>query len=142
MKKILSKIFLFLSLLIIGLLIILSTIGIETKKFNKFISNKIYNENKNINLSFNTIKFKVDIKEISLFLETINPKVFYRETLLPVKNIKVYIDFESFLKNEQKFEKVNITFNQINMNQFREISSTFKPSNITSFLKIKLKMEN
>ena len=138
MKKILSKIFLFLSLLIIGLLIILSTIGIETKKFNKFISNKIYNENKNINLSFNTIKFKVDIKEISLFLETINPKVFYRETLLPVKNIKVYIDFESFLKNEQKFEKVNITFNQINMNQFREISSTFKPSNITSFLKNKI----
>lgn len=138
MKKILSKIFLFLSLLIIGLLIILSTIGIETKKFNKFISNKIYNQNKNINLSFNTIKFKVDIKEISLFLETINPQVFYRETLLPVKNIKVYIDFESFLKNEQKFEKVNITFNQINMDQFREISSTFKPSNITSFLKNKI----
>ena len=49
-KKLIYNLFLFLILLIIFLLIILSTIGIETNKFNKLISNKIA-KTKNINLN-------------------------------------------------------------------------------------------
>ena len=59
------------------LFIILSTIGIETSKFNKLITEKVYK--KNINVVLNTIRFKIDIKELSLFLETQNPEITYNE---------------------------------------------------------------
>ena len=52
---------------------ILSTIGIETNKFNKLISNKIA-KSKNINLKLKAIKFKLDLKEFSLFIRNSKSK--------------------------------------------------------------------
>ena len=73
MKKIIIQFFLFLAILFISVIIILSTVGVETNKFNNFISNKA-SQTKNINLKLNTIKFKVNPRELSLFLETKKPK--------------------------------------------------------------------
>ena len=75
MKNILNfSIILILSVIIL-FLSILSTTGIETKKFNNLISKKIKTSNKDINLILNTINFKLDIKEMSLFLEAKNPSI-------------------------------------------------------------------
>ena len=52
---------------VILFLTILTTIGIETDKFNKIITEKINENNDKISLKLKTIKFKFDIKEISLF---------------------------------------------------------------------------
>ena len=62
MKKIFTNLFLFL-FLIISLIVILITIGIETNKFNKFISDKA-SITKNANLELETIKFKLEPKRI------------------------------------------------------------------------------
>ena len=75
MKKFLLSFVSLFFLLVISTLIILSTIGIETNRFNNFISNKINKSNKNFFVELNDINFKIDIKEISLFLETLNPKL-------------------------------------------------------------------
>ena len=64
----------FIFILIFSLVIILSTIGISTNKFNKLISEKVTQTN-NISLELRTIKFKLNPKELSLFLETQNPKI-------------------------------------------------------------------
>ena len=48
---------------------ILSSIGFETNKFNNLISDKVY-QSKNIILKLETINFKLDPQELSLFLET------------------------------------------------------------------------
>ena len=78
MKKIFLS-FTFLVLIsLIGLISILSTIGIETKRFNDILSENINKSNNNINFKFNTIKFKIDLKQIGLFLETNKPIVDYR----------------------------------------------------------------
>ena len=82
---------------------ILSTIGIETKQFNEIIAKKINQGNNNLNLQLDTIKFKLDIKEISLFLETKNPKIDYRNILIPAKNIKVYSYIDKSKFNESKY---------------------------------------
>ena len=134
MKKFLLSFVSLFFLLVISTLIILSTIGIETNRFNNFISNKINKSNKNFFVELNDINFKIDIKEISLFLETLNPKLLYRNTALPVKSVKVYIDFFSILKTDGKINKINLSFNQINTYELKKISSVFKPSNLTSFL--------
>ena len=90
MKKIIINLFLFIFILLIILITILSTVGIETTKFNKLISDKI-SQNKNINLELSTIKFKINPKELSLFIETQNPEITYKKIFVPVKNVKVFI---------------------------------------------------
>ena len=138
MNKLFFKSIFFLLFICISIILILYSVGIETDKFNKLISNKINQANKNTNLTVETIKFKINLKELSLFLETENPKIIYRKTEIPAKNIKVYIDFISLLKSKPKIEKLRLVLFQVNFDQFKKISSTFKPSNFTSFVNNKI----
>ena len=139
MKKFFFNLILLIFFILILSITILATIGIETNRFNYLISKKINETNNNVNLKLNTVKFKIDTKEISLFLETNNPKINYREIIIPTKNIKVYIDFMSLIKSKPKIEKINLTLNQLDAEQLKKISSTLKPSNFTSFVQNKIK---
>ena len=94
MKKKITNFILFVVISLITIIIILSTSGIETNKFNKLIIEKS-SQGKNINLKLETIKFKIDPKKLSLFLETQNPEIMYKNLLVPVKSIKAYVDFLS-----------------------------------------------
>ena len=98
----------------------MSTVGIETNKFNNLIYNKINQSNNDIKLDLNKIKFKVDIKKIGLFLETKKPKVNYRETFLPVNSIKVYIDFLPLIKSDIKIKKINLILDEINIKDLQK----------------------
>ena len=91
MKNILNFSIISILSIVVLLLAILSTTGIETKRFNNLITKKIKTKNENLNLILNTIKFKLDIKEISLFLEAKNPSINFKEIDLPVKNVKDYV---------------------------------------------------
>ncbi len=142
MKKIFNIFILFLIISIISFLGILSTYGIQTGKFNNLISQKIYDNNNNIKTKLNDIKFKLDIKELSLFLETKNPEIVYKNALVPTNNFKVYIDFFSILKTDIKIKKINIIFDQIDIRSLKNLSSSFKPSNLKSFINNKVKSGN
>ena len=98
MKKIFVNLILVIVFFILTLIILLATVGIETDKFNKLISNNL-NQSKNINLDLNTIQFKLDPKKLNLFLETKNPKINYRGELVPVQNVQVFVDFLSLFKS-------------------------------------------
>ena len=119
-------------------ILILSTIGIKTDKFNNLISEKI-SQKKNIELKLNEIKFKLDFNELSLFLETKNPKIIYRDILLPAQNVKVYVDFVSILKSDLKIEKINLSLKELDIVQLNKLSSIIKPSNFKSLLNNKIK---
>ena len=83
----------------------LSTIGIETNKFNKLISNKI-SQTQKIDLKLKTIKFKLDLKELSLFLETFRPIINYKNIFISVQTVRVYTDFASLAKTDLKIKKL------------------------------------
>ena len=125
-------------ILIISILI-LTTIGIETNKFNNFISKRIYQTNDNLDVQLSTIKFKLDVKEISLFLETKSPQINYKNVTLPAKIIKVYVDFISIFKSEPKIEKVYLASEELDIKKLKKISLVFKPSNLKSFVNNKIK---
>ena len=74
--------------LITSLITVLISTGVETNKFNNLISKKIEENNQNISLEFKKIKFKFDIKNFSLFLNTNDPIIYYKEVKIPLKNIK------------------------------------------------------
>ncbi|MDB9744671.1 hypothetical protein OAA82_01780 [Pelagibacteraceae bacterium] len=139
MKKILYPLISLLFFVLILFTIILSTIGFETDKFNNLIIKKINQTQNNINLKISTIKFKLDIKEISLFVETISPQINYRKADVPTKYIRAYVDFFSLIKSNPKIKKINLVFNQIDIIELKKISATFKPSNLTSFINNKIK---
>ena len=138
MKKIITSCISILLLLLIFLITILLTIGIETNKFNEFISKKV-SQTKNIDLDLDTIKFKIDLKELSLFLEAKNPKITYREVYIPAKNIKVFINFVSLIKSDVKLKKLNLKLKELDITQLNKLSSIIKPSNFKSILNNKIK---
>ena len=138
MKNILNFSIISILSIVVLLLAILSTTGVETKRFNNLISKKIKTKNEDINLILNTIKFKLDIKEISLFLEAKNPSINFKEINLPVKNVKAYVNFLSLIKSENRFEKINFNFDQISFEKIKTIVTILKPSNFSSFLNNKL----
>jgi len=138
MKKIVINLILLLVILFLSLITILSTIGIETNKFNKLISSKAA-KTKNIYLKFETIKFKINPKELNLFLETQNPEITYRDVLIPIQNIKVYINFLSLLKSDLEIKKTSFTLKEIDVAQLSKLSAIVKPSNFKSLLNNKIK---
>jgi len=91
MKKFLLYSIFLIFILLFSLTVILSTTGISTNKFNKLISEKVTQTN-NINLELKDIKFKINPKELSLFLETRNPKITYKDLLIPIKNLRLYVN--------------------------------------------------
>ena len=138
MKKVIINLVILIFFLLIILTTVLSTIGIETDKFNKLISDKAFQSNK-INLDLKTIKFKLDPKELSLFLQTQDPKIQYKDILIPVENIKVYIDFLTLLKSDPKIKKTNFLFKELDIKELNKFSAIIKPSNFKSLLNNKIK---
>ena len=141
MKKALSTLIILFIIFSSILIILLSTLGLETSRFNSFISQKINKSDDNLIVKLLTVKFKLDIKEFSLFLETKKPSINYRKISIPTNNIKIYIDFLSLLKTDPKIEKINLVFKQIDIIQLKDLSSVINPSNLKALLIIKLKME-
>ncbi len=138
MKKIITNFILLIIILFITLIALLSTLGFETDKFNKFIIDRS-SQTKNINLELDKIKFKINLKELSLFLETNNPKIAYREVSIPVKNIKVFVDFFSLLDIDPKITKTSLTFQELDIVQLNKLSQIIKPSNFKSLLNNRIK---
>ncbi len=138
MKKFIINFVTLIFIFLIILILILSSIGIKTNKFSKLISNKIA-QSKNIDLTLSSIKFKLDPAELSLFLETQNPIINYKDIFIPTESIKVYIDFLSLLKSKQKIEKVNIVLKELDIVQLNKLSTILKPSNFKSLINNKIK---
>ena len=139
MKKLFFNTSIILLILLFFLIIILSTIGFETDRFNKSISDRAIASNKNISFKLEKIKFKLDLKDINLFLETENPELIYREIRIPIKNAKVYLDFYSLITSKLKIDKINLSSQEINISQLKKIIIKTKPSNLNSLIINKVK---
>ena len=132
-KKIVFNLILISISILIILVLALSTVGIETDKFNKLITEKI-DHSKKIKLDLKKINFKIDIKQLSLFLETKKSKIIYNNLSIPSEDIKVYVDFISLLKQDLKIKKINLVLEELDIVKIRKLSAFIKPSNFKSFL--------
>ena len=142
MKKFFTILISLIFIFLISIASALLTIGIETERFNKLILNKIYQIDNKINIKINTIKFKLDINEFSLFLETSEPNIYYRDILIPTEKIKIYVDFFSIIKTKPKIKRINILSKKLNIKDLKNINVVIKPSNLKSFLRNNVKNGN
>ncbi len=148
MKKIFFSASSILIILLLFLISILSTIGYETNRFNNFITEKISANNKEINLKLEKIKFKFDIKNFKLFLETKNPDLVYQKVEIPIDIVKTYLNFLSLINSKPKIDKISLSLKEIDIEQLKKIIIKAKPSNLNSLIvnkvnngKIKINIE-
>ena len=127
MKKTFFSIVLIFFLLIITAIGILSSVGFETKRFNALISQKISESNKNVSLKLKKIKFKFDIKNIKLYLETKEPEFFYQNTEIPIREVKTYVNFLSLINSTPKIDKLDISLKEIDISQLKSLLIKTKP---------------
>ena len=73
-----------------------------------------------------------------MFLETSNPKITYREIIVPVKNIKAYIDFLSLLNSDPIIKKTSILLEELDIKELNKLAKMIKPSNFRSLLNNKI----
>ncbi len=126
----------FLTFIVIG---VLSTTGYETARFNELIAEKIKENNKKINLKLTKIKFKFDLRNMSLFLETLEPNIDYQNLKIPLESIKVYLDLVSLITSKTKIDLIHVNTNEIAIDELKEIVIKTKPSNLSSFISNKVK---
>ena len=86
-----------------------------------------------------TVKFKFDLKDFNLFVETENPELIYKDLKITIQNVKVYLDFYSLIKSKSKIDKINISSEEINIDQLKKIIIKTKPSNLNSLITNKVK---
>ncbi len=138
MKKLFFTSIIILFFLLILLMIVLSTIGFETNKFNKLVSDKAIESNKNISLKLEKIKFKFDVTDFNLFLETKSPELKYKDLTIPIQNVRLYLNFYSLIQSKSKVDKINISSKEINIDQLKKIIIKTKPSNLNSLINNKV----
>ena len=79
MIKIISRILSFLTIIIIIIISYLSLFGIKTNKFNEVIKSQIINKDKRLNIDLEDVFIKLNIKEMSLSLNSQNVTFFIFE---------------------------------------------------------------
>ena len=85
MKKIIYKIIFSLILIAILLITYLSFIGIETKRFNKQISNHIKKINNDLKIDLKTVKLILDPFKLEFNVKTIGPKLKIKEKAIEIE---------------------------------------------------------
>ena len=136
-RKFFLNIVLILIFLISLIAFMLSTTGVETNRFNELIS-KTLDKKKNIKLELSSVFFKLDPKELSLFLETKNPKINFEDLSIPILNAKVYIDFLSLVKTDLKIKRIDLNLDELDIFEINKLSKFIKPSNFKNFLTNKI----
>ncbi|WP_435113191.1 hypothetical protein [Candidatus Pelagibacter bacterium nBUS_36] len=113
MKKIITK-YLTLTIAIIVLIILyLSTIGLETDKFNNQIKDKVSKTNKNLEIELKKIKLTLDPFNFKVNAKTIGTNIIYKGTNLELEYIETQISLISLFKNEFRSSNLNLSTKSI-----------------------------
>ena len=100
------------------LIIYLSTVGIETEKFNNQIQNLIKQKNDKLDTSLNKIKLTLDPLNFKINAKTIDAKITFKGKLIELEYIKTQIPLNSFIKNQLVASQIEISTKSILLKNF------------------------
>ena len=99
LKKITYIIFFILALILLSIFY-LSNFGLKTDRFNRNISDQLKKNYPKINVNFTDIKLLLNPFDLTLSLETKNPKVFFEKKEVKLKRISTTYNILSFFRDE------------------------------------------
>ena len=101
-NKTLKNLVILLSLIVI-LMVYLSTVGIETDKFNNQIKKRISLINKKIDIDLKKIKLTLDPFKLKIYATTVDTTLYYSKRPLALESIKTQVSLRSLIKNKINF---------------------------------------
>ena len=98
----------FILILAIPFVFFLSYFGIKTDRFNNNISNQLKKNYPNLNVNFKEIKLLLNPFNLSISLETKNPKIYVEEKEIGLKKISTTYNIVSFFKKEFGINNIDL----------------------------------
>jgi len=116
MKNNILKYFILIISVFVVLTIYLSTVGIETDKFNNQIKKRISLINKNIDVDLKKIKLILDPFKLKIYAKTVGTTVYFSKRPLALESIKTQVSLSSLIKNEISSSNIEVTTKSILLN--------------------------
>ena len=113
MKKIFYRSLIVLFLTILSLIVYLSLVGIETKRFNNQIEKKISNLSNGINVELKEVKLVLDLINFQFNSKTLGPKIRSNDQTLEIESIKTQISLKSIFKDSFPLKNLDISTKSI-----------------------------
>ncbi|WP_072091202.1 AsmA-like C-terminal region-containing protein [Candidatus Pelagibacter communis] len=108
MKNNILKYFSLLLSVLVILTVYLTTIGIETDKFNDQIKKRILLINKKIDIDLKKIKLTLDPFKLKIYAKTIGATVYFAKRPLQLESIKTQVSLSSLIKNEISSSNIEV----------------------------------
>ncbi len=116
-KKILKYTSIIVGVLVL-LIIYLSTVGIETEKFNNQIQNLVKQKNDKLDTSLKKIKLTLDPLNFKIIAKTIDAKITFIGKPIEIEYIKTQISLNSLIKSQLVTSQIEISTKPILLKNF------------------------
>ncbi|MDC3120177.1 hypothetical protein OA430_04215, partial [Candidatus Pelagibacter sp.] len=116
-NQILKFFYIFLAPILL-IIIYLSTVGIETDRFNNKIKKKITQVNNNLNVDLKKIKMKLDPLNFKIYAKTFDTTLFLSNRSLPLEYIKSEFSIISLLKKKITMSNIEVNTSSVVLNDF------------------------
>ena len=116
-KKILKYISIVLGIFVL-LIVYLSTVGIETEKFNNQIENLVKQKNDKFDTSLKKIKLTLDPLNFKFYAKTIDAKITFNNKPIELEYIQTQISLNSLIKNQLVASQIEISTKPILLKNF------------------------
>ena len=107
-KKILKYISIIIGVFVL-IIIYLSTVGIETEKFNQQIEHLVKQKNNKLNTSLKKIKLTLDPLNFKINAKTTDAKIIFKGKLIELEFIKTQISLNSLIKSQLVTSQIEIS---------------------------------
>mgnify|MGYP001459354536 CR=1 FL=1 len=124
-KKTIKYFLYFLILITIGVFY-LSYYGIETKRFNQIIKDKISETNNKIDIELNKVKIILNLSNFTIGIKTKNPNIIFENNKIKLETIGTDFSIGSFFKKEFSINNAKITTKENSLKDIIRIARIFK----------------
>ena len=116
--------------LIIGLLLLilfyLTSFGIKTNNFNNLINNQVKDFDRNLSLELKDVFLKLKLEDMSIKINTDNPKIFSGNKFIELSKIEINLDIIKFFKNKNSIKKIEIATNENYIKNLTDFINSYK----------------
>ena len=124
--KIIFKILLSIFLVISVSIIYLSTIGVETSRFNNQIASLIKNFNKELKIELNQVKIILDPFNLQINVKTIGPKLLIKDKSIELESVKTQIILDTLLNDNFSLKNLDISTKSLEIENLISFSRILK----------------
>ena len=113
----------------------MSTVGVETSKFNKQIGYAIKNIYEDLEIELQDVKIKLDPLNFEIHAKTVGPKLKIKDKIVELESIKTQIILSSFLNDDFSLKNLNIVTRSLQINNLLSFTRNIKNTSELYILK-------